>query len=130
MIYSVENPTLEQLEHRLQTDKKLLSQHPENKELLEKRIKMTIRAINNRKLFKLSFMEAMDAVFNGKYVQEEDFKWNCYLMEKEGRVIIGSFDEQSVSKYLDYGNAIVTKHVLDQKYRVVSVLNRSGLYHE
>lgn len=75
-------------------------------------------------------MEAMDAVFNGKYVQEEDFKWNCYLMEKEGRVIIGSFDEQSVSKYLDYGNAIVTKHVLDQKYRVVSVLNRSGLYHE
>ena len=31
-------PTLDQLRHRLQTDKELLKKHPENRDLLERRI--------------------------------------------------------------------------------------------
>lgn len=31
-------PTMEQLQHRLTTDTELLKRHPENKELLERRI--------------------------------------------------------------------------------------------
>lgn len=145
MLYSVENPTLEQLEYRLEMAKRFLKQHPEHRELLERRIERTNREIEARfkknltntdfttatqELFQLSFMEAMNAVFNGSYVQGENFKWNCFLMEKDERVVIGIFNEENAMKYSDCGNLTITKGVVEQKYRVVSTLNRSGLYHK
>lgn len=130
MLYLVENPTSEQFGYRLKPCEKILEQHSEHKGLFREQLKRTTREVDNKKLFNLSFSEAMEAVFSGQYVQGEYFKWNCYLMEKECELKLCSFDEDGILKYSDHGNLILTRGVINQRYRVVSVLNRSELYHE
>ena len=48
--------------------------------------------------FELSFTEAMQAVLDGKFVQGEHFVWNVYLDEKEGIVMINSFQRHEAIK--------------------------------
>lgn len=87
--------------------------------------------------FKLTFLEAMDVLFNpknpeyGKAVQGEWFAWNCYLKlnESTNQVELWDFVEHSnsYSHYFSNGNIGVSKALLEQKFRTVSVLNKAGL---
>lgn len=79
--------------------------------------------------FELSFTEAMQAVLDGKFVQGEYFVWNVYLAAKDGIVMINSFHSDEAIKYHVDGKFFITNGVLSQKYREVSVLNESGLFH-
>lgn len=79
--------------------------------------------------FELSFMDAMKAVLNGKFVQGEHFVWNVYLAAKDGIVMINSFHGDDMIKYHEDGKLFITSGVLSQKYREVSVLNESGLFY-
>lgn len=79
--------------------------------------------------FELSFIDAMKLVLNGKFVQGENFVWNVYLAEKDGIVMINSFHGEDMLKYHADGKLFITNGVLSQKYREVSVLNESGLFH-
>ena len=79
--------------------------------------------------FELSFTEAMQAVLDGKFVQGEHFVWNVYLAAKDGIVMINSFHGDDMIKYHVDGKLFITNGVLSQKYREVSVLNESGLFH-
>lgn len=79
--------------------------------------------------FELSFIDAMNAVLSGKFVQGEHFVWNVYLAAKDGIVMINSFHGEDMLKYHEDGKLFITNGVLSQKYREVSVLNESGLFH-
>lgn len=79
--------------------------------------------------FELSFLDAMKAVLEGKFIQGENFVWNVYLTVKDGIVMINSFHEDDMIKYHEDGKLFITSGVLSQKYREVSVLNTSGLFH-
>ena len=79
--------------------------------------------------FELSFMDAMKAVLDGKFIQGENFVWNVYLTVKDGIVMINSFHAVDMIKYHVDGKFFITSGVLSQKYREVSVLNESGLFH-
>ena len=79
--------------------------------------------------FELSFAEAMQVVLDGGFVQGEHFIWNAYLVAKDGIVMINSFHDDDVPKYHEDGKLFITRGVLSQKYRSVSVLNESGLFH-
>ena len=79
--------------------------------------------------FELTFIEAMKAVLSGKFVQGEHFVWNVYLAENDGIVMINSFHGDDMIKYHTDGKLFITNGVLTQKYREVSVLNESGLFH-
>lgn len=80
--------------------------------------------------FDLSFNEAMQEVFGGHYVQGEWFAWNTYLVEEYGSVMVHTFEEEEAIKYKDHGALQISPAVLEQRYRTVDVLNRSGLYHK
>lgn len=79
--------------------------------------------------FELTFIEAMKAVLDGKFIQGENFVWNVYLAVKDGIVMINSFHGNDAIKYHVDGKLFITNGVLSQKYREVSVLNESGLFH-
>lgn len=79
--------------------------------------------------FELTFTEAMKAVLDGKFIQGENFVWNVYLAVKDGIVMINSFHSDDAIKYHVDGKFFITNGVLSQKYREVSVLNESGLFH-
>ena len=79
--------------------------------------------------FDLTFIETMNAVLAGKYIQGENFMWNVYLAAKDGIVMINSFHGDDMIKYHVDGKLFITNGVLSQKYREVSVLNESGLFH-
>lgn len=79
--------------------------------------------------FELTFIEAMKAVLDGKFIQGENFVWNVYLAAKDGIVMINSFHSDDMIKYHTDGKLFITSGVLSQKYREVSVLNESGLFH-
>ena len=69
--------------------------------------------------FELSFMDAMKAVLNGKFVQGENFVWNVYLAEKDGIVMINSFHSDDMIKYHVDGKLFITNGILSQKDREV-----------
>lgn len=80
--------------------------------------------------FELSFLEAMDVVLGGGAVQGELFDWRCYLTEKHGVVVLNRYLEDEVCHYRCDGSMLITKGVLEQKYRVVTVFNKAGLFHQ
>lgn len=80
--------------------------------------------------FELSFLDAMQAVLNGNAVQGELFDQSCYLTEKDGIVLLNMYVDDSFNRYKSLGNMFITKAALEQKYRLVSVLNKAGLFYQ
>ena len=78
--------------------------------------------------FELTFIEAMKAVLSGKFVQGEHFVWNVYLAEKDGIVMINTFNGKDMIKSETDGKLFITNDVLTQKYREGSVLNEIALF--
>lgn len=79
--------------------------------------------------FPLTFEEAMEVVFNGGAVQGEHFAWTYYMTAENEVAKLNEFCEDKYPAYCSRGNMLLTKGAMRQKYRVVHVLNRAGLYH-
>lgn len=79
--------------------------------------------------FPLSFVEAMNLVFDGKAVQGRSFHWRCYLTLNDftQEVALGEFLEHSINHYAPLERIGLTHGLMSQKYREVTVLNKAGL---
>jgi hypothetical protein len=79
--------------------------------------------------FNLTFNEAMEHLFKYKnkgWVQGENFSKNSYLSCKDGVIKVNTIDKDfSWSK--NTNNVLLTKGLMDQKYRVIEVLNYNNV---
>jgi hypothetical protein len=85
--------------------------------------------MKNKFNYDLSFTEAMTACFDGHAVVGENFALGVYMQsDKEDTIRLWDFAKDYSSHYVQLHDPLITKGLIEQKYRIEDILTENRLY--